>query len=150
MLSCTNCFSKRVNYGHVNMKKWQWQVMVYDYSLVLYLDSIDICFFFCSGMMCTLCIRHQCRPVRCAVGAAPWVDVPCTWITRDSLNGHQKAGTHMEAKQLEANRLAPRNIMCQLEAMNSLQKMAWISAFKNLYWLMKRSRTQPTISHWMM
>ncbi|XP_052212530.1 zinc finger protein 862-like [Dreissena polymorpha] len=90
------------------------------------------------GMMCSLCIRHMCRPARSAIGSAPWVDVPCTWIARDSLNRHQRTETHSQAKLLEANRLAPRNLVGQLEEMGCLQKSARIAAFKNLYWLMKQ------------
>jgi len=59
-------------------------------------------------------------------------------MARDSLNRHQRTETHSQAKLLEANRLAPRNLVGQLEEMGSLQKSARIAAFKNLYWLMKQ------------
>ncbi|KAH3806607.1 hypothetical protein DPMN_134930 [Dreissena polymorpha] len=81
-------------------------------------------------MMCSFCIRHKCRPARSAIGSAPWVDVPCTWIARDSLIRHQRTETH--------SHLAPRNLVGQLEEMGSLQKSARIAAYKNLYWLMKQ------------
>ncbi|KAH3792630.1 hypothetical protein DPMN_146127 [Dreissena polymorpha] len=66
----------------------------------------------------------MCTPARAAIGSAPWVVVPCTWITRDSLNRHQSTETHSQANILEANRLAPGHMVGQLEEMCSIPKIA--------------------------
>lgn len=89
-------------------------------------------------MKCKLCIQHQKRPKRAAIGKAVWVDVPCTWVTRDSLVRHQKSETHKEACSCEAIRKKPeQTVEMRVQTMGSLYRQARVVAFRNLYWLMK-------------
>lgn len=88
-------------------------------------------------MKCKLCIQHQKRPKRAAIGKAVWVDVPCTWVTRDSLVRHQKSETHKEACSCEAIRKKPeQTVEMRVQTMGSLYRQARVVAFRNLYWLM--------------
>ncbi|XP_060580037.1 zinc finger protein 862-like [Ruditapes philippinarum] len=88
--------------------------------------------------MCALCIRHQRRPKRAAVGQATWVDQPCTWIVRKAITRHQTSDSHKEAAAFEANRSAPKTMHGVVEEMTSLQLQARVAAFRNLYWLIKQ------------
>ncbi|KAH3884172.1 hypothetical protein DPMN_008145 [Dreissena polymorpha] len=78
----------------------------------------------------------MCRPVRLSVGTAPWVELPCIWMARDSLSRHQKTKTHSQAKQLRVNRR--RNLVGQLEDLCLLQTSTMLAAFKKLSLLMKQ------------
>ncbi|XP_060573920.1 zinc finger protein 862-like isoform X2 [Ruditapes philippinarum] len=96
-------------------------------------------------MMCTLCIRHQKRPKKAAFGNATWVDKPCTWLVKDALRRHERSDSHDEARAFEAGRLAPsNNVEAAVEEANSLHTKARVSAFRNLYWLMKREMPHTT------
>ena len=38
-----------------------------------------------SGMLCSMCRKHSRHPTKVAIGKAPWVDVPCKTLVRQSL-----------------------------------------------------------------
>jgi hypothetical protein len=89
-------------------------------------------------MKCKLCIRHQKRPKKVKIGKAAWVDIPCTWLTKDSVTRHSKSAAHIEAAAFEACRTKPaQSIQSSTEKVSSINLQAKVAAFKCLYWLMK-------------
>ena len=56
------------------------------------------------GMLCSICCKTNCRPVRAPLGKAVWVEVPCKTITQQSLKEHLESSCHKEAMRMESTR----------------------------------------------
>jgi hypothetical protein len=69
-----------------------------------------------------------------------------TWVVKDALRRHERSDSHDEARAFEAGRLAPsNNVEAAVDEANSLHNKGRVSAFRNLYWLMKREMLHITI-----
>ena len=53
------------------------------------------------GMLCHLFRKHACRPVKCQVGKAVWVDMPCLNFTKAGLVRQSASEVHEQAVQRE-------------------------------------------------
>lgn len=100
---------------------------------------------FLKGMKCNLCTKHQRRPKKCVPGKAAWVDLPCSWMVRESILRHGRSETHKEAVAFEGARvLANTSLATAVEKEVTLNEMAMESAMKCLYWLCKRELPHTT------
>ncbi|CAG2186740.1 unnamed protein product [Mytilus edulis] len=96
-------------------------------------------------MKCNLCTKHQRRPKKCVPGKAAWVDLPCSWMVRESILRHGRSETHKEAVAFEGARvLANTSLATAVEKEVTLNEMAMESAMKCLYWLCKRELPHTT------
>ena len=96
-------------------------------------------------MLCDLCVRHQRQPKKSVPGKAVWVDVPCSWLVRESLTRHARSDTHKEAIAFEGARvLTNTSLSTALEKESCINEMAMESAMKCLYWLCKRELPHTT------
>ena len=55
------------------------------------------------GMLCSICCKTNCRPIRVPLGKAVWVEVPCKTITQQSLKEHPESSCHKEAMHVESS-----------------------------------------------
>ena len=100
-----------------------------------------------SGMKCSLCRKHSRRPKNAGVGKAPWVDVACKSLTRQSVVKHSKSEVHLSAVRMEADLNSSRKdggIAMAMQQVVSAQRKAFIGALKCLYFLNKREIAHTT------
>ena len=71
-------------------------------------------------------------------GTSVWVHVPCTSITKQSLERHIQSGAHKSAVELEAAARSTGGIEAALQQRVSLQRMAFLAGLRCMYWLAKQ------------
>ena len=57
------------------------------------------------GMLCRICCKTNCRPVRAPLGKAVWVEVPCKTIAQRSLKEYLESSCHKEAMRVKNSRV---------------------------------------------
>lgn len=87
-------------------------------------------------MVCTLCCKFSRHPLKCVVGKAVWVDVPCKTIRRSAIVAHKESNSHCEAVQMEVALQASKRdggIERALDCVVSAQRKIFIAALKCMY-----------------
>ena len=99
------------------------------------------------GMLCSICCKTNCRPVRAPLGKAAWIEVPCKTITRQSLKEHLESSCHKESMRMESTRALVEKqggISACFDTIVSIQKKAFIGHLKCMYFLAKQEIAHTT------
>ena len=93
------------------------------------------------GLLCQPCRKQNRCPKKVPVGKAPWVDLPCMTMTRQSLVRHSQSECHVTAMKIEADLVSSKTfggIERAFDQVVSAERRAFIGVLKCMYFLSKK------------